>query len=88
MSNGLSIDNNYLLLFHFRIGLKRDMLFSSLHFHIAVKYAIRKVHENWEGLELDDLNYVLVYIGVYLLVKSINTIKSNEILLHPNTVFV
>ena len=28
VSNGPGIDNNYLLLFHFRVGLKRDMLFA------------------------------------------------------------
>jgi hypothetical protein len=62
------------------MGLNRDNVFSSLQFNVAPDDAIRKGQEDWEGLELDNLNYVLVCVGDNLLVKDVNTINIYEIL--------
>jgi hypothetical protein len=47
-------------------------------FNSAVKYAIRKVQENYEGLKLHDAHELLVYDDVNLLGQSINTIKTDD----------
>jgi hypothetical protein len=49
-----------------------------LSFNFVLEYAIRNIHKNQKGLELNEMHQVLLYADVNIMGNSINTIKKNK----------
>ena len=59
-------------------GLKQGDVLSPLFFNSVVKYAIRRVHVNQDGLKLDGAHQLVVYADdIYILGGSVHTMKEN-----------
>jgi hypothetical protein len=65
-------------MFPIRDGLKQGDALSPLFFYLALKYAIRKVQVNQDGLELNGTHQLLAYADdVNTLEGIVHTVKEN-----------
>ena len=65
-------------LFLIKNGLKRGDALSSLRFNSALKYAVRRVQVNQDGLKLNGTHQLLVYTDdVNILGGSVHNVKKN-----------
>ena len=63
----------------FRNGLKQGVAPLPLFFNSALRYAIRNVQKNQDGLKLNGIHQFLVYAdGVNILGGSVHTVEENE----------
>jgi hypothetical protein len=69
------IGRNFSDKFSIESGLKKGDTFSPLPFNFALQYAIRRVQENQEGLQLNWTHQILVYADVG---ENIDTIKKHR----------
>ena len=66
-------------MFHIRNGLKQGDALSPLLFNFALKYAIRRVQVNQDGLKLNGTHQLLVYNDdVNILGGRVHTVKGNR----------
>ena len=67
-------------MFPIRNGLKQGDALSPLLFNFALKYAIRRVQVNQDGLKLNGTNHLLAYaydVNTRTLGGSVHTVKEN-----------
>jgi hypothetical protein len=65
-------------MFPFKTALKQGDALSQLLFKFALECTMRRVQANWEGLKLNGVYQLLVYVdGVDLLIERICTTKKN-----------
>ena len=72
------VGNNVSDRFSIRNGLKQRDALSPMLFNFALKYAIRRVQVNQDGLKLNGTHHLLAYAeDVNILRGSIHTVKEN-----------
>jgi len=76
--SGVCIGSHLSGMFHIKNGLKQRNTLSPLLLNFAVKYAIRRVQVNQDGLKLNGTHQLLVYADdVNIMGGSVHTIQKN-----------